>query len=105
MWSTTEVGLESAGKKKNDWPVFPNKLEETLNNTLTQMKSLAEYEKPRERTQRRTLSNIGHVANDRFGVYQVIQNKKKKRMMERPISLPDIETVNVPGMSSEKRFA
>ncbi|CAD5226691.1 unnamed protein product [Bursaphelenchus xylophilus] len=86
MWNTNEAGLEGQPRKQI-WPAYPNSLEDKLQKVHAQLKVLSSYERAEsEKPSRRSMSNLGHVSNDRYGILQLMQTRRKK-ILARPESI------------------
>lgn len=95
MWNTTEAGIPNRTGNE-EWPTFQSPADTDYDQILAKMKQLAQYDKADDKAPRRSTSNLGHVANDRYGMHQLLQNRKKK-LFVRPPSLCDTPAADVEG--------
>ncbi|CAD5218781.1 unnamed protein product [Bursaphelenchus okinawaensis] len=94
MWNTNDAQLPSQARK-NEWPSFPNAMEDKLLRVQAHLKQLSTFEKNEtDKPSRRSMSNLGHVASGRYGILQLMETRRKK-IMARPVSIENLNTSDV----------
>lgn len=86
QWTTRDLGVPDRRTSNEPWPEPLNPLDEELGKVMNIVKGLSNFERlERERKAQTTkrLSNLGILQNDRFGL-QNAYNMRKKIMHQRP---------------------
>ncbi|KAH7696606.1 dynactin 4 [Aphelenchoides avenae] len=88
-WTSQDASIpDQKGGSAAAWPEHANPLEEKLNDVVAQMKKLDEYDKliePRTYTKKR-VSNLGTLSNDKYGLQNMYNLRRKTLFAERPAS-------------------
>jgi hypothetical protein len=98
MWTTNDIGLKPRSKA-GDWQPPANPMEAKFDEINLFLKNLAiSTGKPNTEFQmkRKTLSNLGTPAHDKYGLNKAIQ--ARSRQIHKPVeSQPTLPSSDVPG--------